>query len=105
MKKKDLAMRCLLEDVELLLFTSYQLPLPFWSKSITSFYLFHFYRLFIYHSLELVKAKKAEFSVCRVSLKGVPVGHFQTQKDFLLDFDSFCIGAMFNTSSFSCRNF
>ncbi|KAJ4917567.1 RING/FYVE/PHD zinc finger superfamily protein [Raphanus sativus] len=28
MKKKDLAMRCLLDDVELLLFTSYQLPPP-----------------------------------------------------------------------------
>ncbi|KAJ0232533.1 hypothetical protein HA466_0290280 [Hirschfeldia incana] len=30
MKKKDLAIRCLLDDVELLLFTSYQLPLPLW---------------------------------------------------------------------------
>lgn len=28
MKKKDLGMRCLLDDAELLLFTSYQLPLP-----------------------------------------------------------------------------
>lgn len=37
--------------------------------------------MFIYDSLEVVKAKKAEFSVCRVSLKGVPVGRFQTQKD------------------------
>ncbi|XP_013591625.1 PREDICTED: uncharacterized protein LOC106300097 [Brassica oleracea var. oleracea] len=30
MKKKDLGMRCLLDDAELLLFTSYQLPLPCW---------------------------------------------------------------------------
>lgn len=38
MKKKDLGMRCLLDDAELLLFTSYQLPLPCWSKSISFFF-------------------------------------------------------------------
>lgn len=38
MKKKDLGMRCLLDDAELLLFTSYQLPLPCWSKSISLFF-------------------------------------------------------------------